>query len=108
MCELFSKQPIEAYSSQTRSVRLSGHVTSIRLEGIFWDILEEVAEVQEMSLGLFLSILYDEVIELTCDEETLTSNFTSLLRCGCLTYVSCVQRNEYFDIKNFKMIEKVN
>ena len=39
MCKIFSKQPVEAYTCQTRSVRLSGHATSIRLEGAFWNIL---------------------------------------------------------------------
>lgn len=108
MCELFSKQPVEAYSSQTRSVRLSGHATSIRLEGAFWNILEEIAEKQDMSLGRFLSLMYDEVIELTCDVENLTSNFASLLRCACLTYVSCLQNDEVFDLDKTILQELVN
>ena len=107
MCEIFSKQPVEAYSSQTRSVRLSGHATSIRLEGAFWTILEEIAEAQNMSLGRFLSLLYDEVLDLTNDVESLTSNFTSLLRCACLTYVSCLQRNGVIEIEEIPLHECV-
>jgi len=107
MCELFSKQPIEAYSSQTRSVRLSGHATSVRLEGAFWNILEEIADRQKMSLGRFLSLLYDEVLELTNDVDSLTSNFTSLLRCACLTYVSCLRRDEVFEWKKIPIRECV-
>ena len=41
MCHIFSAQSPKTYGSQTRSVRLGGHVTSIRLERVFWDILEE-------------------------------------------------------------------
>ena len=51
-------------------------------------LLEEIADQQDMSLGKFLSLMYDEVLEMTTDEEKMTSNFTSLLRCACLTYVS--------------------
>ena len=43
MCQIFAGQSPDRYASQTRSVRLGGHVTSIRLEKAFWDILEEVA-----------------------------------------------------------------
>lgn len=92
MCEIFSKQPPEAYLSQTRSVRLSGHATSIRLEGAFWRILEDLAANQDMSLGRFLSTLYDEFLEFTHDDHNLSSNFTSLLRCACLNYVNLLDR----------------
>ena len=91
MCEIFSKQPPEAYLSQTRSVRLSGHATSIRLEGAYWRILEDLAAKQDVSLGRFLSTLYDEFLEFTHDEKNLSSNFTSLLRCACLNYVALQQ-----------------
>ncbi|MEP3477487.1 MAG: ribbon-helix-helix domain-containing protein [Hyphomicrobiales bacterium] len=108
MCEIFSKQPIEAYSSQTRSVRLSGHATSIRLEGAYWKILEEMARKQDMSLGRFLSLMYDEVLELTNDEESISSNFTSLLRCACLTYSSKVKEDEMSSTPHFKVKQCVN
>jgi len=84
MCRIFAGQPPETYSYQTRSIRLGGHSTSIRLEAAFWHILEEIAAAQQMSLAKFLTTLHDEVIELRGE----TSNFTSLLRCACLTYVS--------------------
>lgn len=108
MCEIFSKQPIEAYSSQTRSVRLSGHATSIRLEGAYWKILEELARKQDMSLGRFLSLMYDEVLELTNDEESISSNFTSLLRCACLTYSSQIKEDEVSSTTHFKVKQCVN
>lgn len=83
MCRIFASQPAEAYASQARSVRLGGHATSIRLEKAFWSILEEVAAVQGQPLSRFLTQLHDEVLNLSGD----THNFTSLLRCACLTYV---------------------
>ncbi len=89
MCHIFSAQSPKTYGSQTRSVRLGGHVTSIRLERVFWDILEEIADAQDMPLGKFLTELHDEVMELSGTNR----NFASLLRCACLTYVGEVKGN---------------
>lgn len=87
MCQILSGQPLEAYAYQTRSVRLGGHATSIKLEGAFWDILDEIAAEVEMPLGKFLTEVHDEVLGLSGDSH----NFTSLLRCACLTYISSVR-----------------
>ena len=51
MCHLFAHQPQRDYESQTRSLRIGGHCTSIRLEMSFWDTLEEIAAKEEMSLA---------------------------------------------------------
>jgi predicted DNA-binding ribbon-helix-helix protein len=90
MCRIFSAQTAERYAYQTRSIRLGGHATSIRLEAAFWDILEEIALLQNVTLGRFLSKLHDEVLEFNGE----TMNFTSLLRCACLTYLSDVRGQE--------------
>ncbi len=84
MCHLFAHQPQRNYQSQTRSLRIGGHSTSIRLEMSFWDTLEEIAEKQKMSLGKFLTTLYSEVL----DQHGQVNNFASLLRCSCLIYRS--------------------
>jgi predicted DNA-binding ribbon-helix-helix protein len=83
MCRIFAGQPPEVYSYQTRSIRLAGHSTSIRLEAAFWTILEEIAAEENKSLPKFLTTLRDEVLEFRGE----ATNFTSLLRCACLTYV---------------------
>src|SRR5688572_9223764 len=83
----YSGQDPTSYDYHTRSVRLGGHSTSIRLEAAFWQILEEIAAGQGVSLARFLTTLHDEVLESV--EEA--ANFTSLLRCACLTYVSEVR-----------------
>ena len=49
MCQLFAHQPQRDYESQTRSLRIDGHCTSIRLEMAFWDTLEEIASKEDMS-----------------------------------------------------------
>lgn len=84
MCRILSSQPAQTFAYQTRSVRLGGHATSIKLEAAFWDILEEIAAEMKVPLGRFLTELHDEVLFLSGD----AYNFTSLLRCACLMYVS--------------------
>ena len=90
MCQIFASIPREKYDYQSRSIRIQGHVTSIRLEAMYWQILEESAQAQEMTLAQFLSQLYDEVLKL--DGEVY--NFTSLLRCGCINYLNYIKGNE--------------
>jgi predicted DNA-binding ribbon-helix-helix protein len=84
MCQLFAQQPQRDYESQTRSLRIDGHCTSIRLEMAFWDTLEEIAAKQDMSLAKFLTRLHREVLD-HCGQ---MQNFASLLRCSCLIYRS--------------------
>ena len=83
MCRIFAGQDPAGYAYITRSIRLAGHATSIRLEAAFWEILDEVAEEQDMTTPKFLSTLYDEVLELRGE----ISNFTSLLRVACVLYL---------------------
>ncbi|MGI9406595.1 MAG: ribbon-helix-helix domain-containing protein [Hyphomicrobiaceae bacterium] len=89
MCQIFAGQAPERYAYETRSIRLGGHVTSVRLEKAYWDILEDVASAQDMPLGRFLTTLHNEVLELRGEAQ----NFTSLLRCACLTYIEQIQGN---------------
>lgn len=44
MCRIFAGQDPASYEPVTRSLRLGGHSTSIRLEGTYWDILDESEE----------------------------------------------------------------
>jgi predicted DNA-binding ribbon-helix-helix protein len=73
MCHVFAHQPERDYESQTRSLRIDGHCTSIRLEMSFWD-----------TLAKFLTTLHREVL----DHHGEVNNFASLLRCSCLIYRS--------------------
>lgn len=82
MCHIFAGQPRGDYESETRSMRLNGHSTSIRLEVSFWRVIEEIAAAQALSVPQFVSQLHDEVLELHGEAH----NFTSLLRCACLIH----------------------
>lgn len=83
MCEIFSNQPQENYQIIARSIRIDGHATSIKLEASFWQILEEIAQQQSMTLPRFISAIYAEALKYNGE----IKNFTSLLRCACLIYL---------------------
>jgi predicted DNA-binding ribbon-helix-helix protein len=90
MCQIFAGQPRWNYELAKRSVRLGGHSTSIQLENIFWQTLEEIAAREGLSVAKFISKLHDEVV-LAHGE---ARNFASLLRCCCLIYLDGVSPAE--------------
>jgi predicted DNA-binding ribbon-helix-helix protein len=82
MCELFISADPHGYAGRTRSVRLHGVVTSIRLENLFWEVLEEIAARDGMGVVQLIEKLYDELI--TARGEA--GNFASFLRVSALRY----------------------
>lgn len=90
MCKMFSGQPQENYTCRTRSMRVNGQCTSVRLEEKFWRILDEIAAKEGRSTPLFISKLHTEVFELHGE----VRNFTSLLRCACLLHMEKQQQVE--------------
>ena len=84
MWELYSAIPPSDYECQTRSVRLNGAVTSIRLEHRFWSILADLAEGENVTIGKLLSNLHQEAVF----KHGHVENFASLLRVVCTTYLT--------------------
>jgi predicted DNA-binding ribbon-helix-helix protein len=64
VCQIFAGQDPENYSYVSRSIRLDGQVTSIRLEGLYWSVLDDVAQSQGFTTPEFISKLHREVMEL--------------------------------------------
>ncbi len=83
MCRIFRSQNAATYAAETRAIRLSGHATSIRLESAFWEILEQIAAHEDMTLGRFISTLHDEILF----DQGKVQNFASLLRVTCTHYL---------------------
>ncbi len=79
MCSLFAHQPEADYEGHTRSLRIGGHCTSIRLEAAFWAVLEEMAAGEGSTLGRFLTTLYGEVLA----HHGEVRNFWARRRCAC-------------------------
>jgi predicted DNA-binding ribbon-helix-helix protein len=82
MCEIFISADPASYDSRTRSVRLHGVVTSIRLENLFWSVLEEIAARDGMGVVQLIEKLYDELV----DARGAIGNFASFLRVTALRY----------------------
>ena len=88
MCELYVKADPMLYESRSRSLRIRGVVTTLRLENQFWDILREIAEVDGMTTNQLIAKLYEEVM----DYRGEVVNFASFLRVSCTRYLA--QRRE--------------
>ncbi|SEO47796.1 ribbon-helix-helix domain-containing protein [Aquisalimonas asiatica] len=84
MCEIFVSADPHLYAHRSRSLRLHGAVTCIRLENMFWQVLEEIARRDGMSLSQLITRLYDEIVLANGD----VSNFSSFLRVSCLRYLA--------------------
>ncbi len=84
MCQIYASIAPESCEPVTRSVRLHGQVTSIRLEARFWEIIDSMAAAQGMSTPRFVTTLHDEVLELRGE----VGNFTSLLRVVCTVHLT--------------------
>jgi predicted DNA-binding ribbon-helix-helix protein len=86
MCEIFIRANPDSYQTQSRSLRLHGMATSIRLETLFWEVLEELALRDGMTVNQLLTRLHDELAEHR-GEASLSANFASFLRVCCMRYL---------------------
>ncbi|QSI76671.1 ribbon-helix-helix domain-containing protein [Niveibacterium microcysteis] len=84
MCQVFIGADAALYQARARSLRLRGVSTSIRLENLFWRVLEDIGARDGLSLSQLIAKLYDELAETDGD----LGNFTSFLRVSCLRYLS--------------------
>ena len=84
MCEVFISANPDSYESRTRSVRLHGVVTSIRLENLHWEVLEEIGQRDGMTVTQLLEKLYDELVR----ARGQIGNFASFLRVSALRYMA--------------------
>lgn len=84
MCRLFIGADAELWQSVTRSLRIDGAVTSVRLENFFWWVLEDIAARDNLTVSRLLGKLYDE----SRNEGHDLDNFASFLRVCCGRYLS--------------------
>lgn len=82
MCKLLAKQDPRCFRQTSRSLRIWGQSTSVRLEEAFWNILGDIADSQGMTVPRLVAILHDEATE----NHGNVSNLASLLRTTCLIY----------------------
>ena len=83
MCEYFVKADPIQYEQRTRSVRIRGMLTSIRLENMVWDVLAEKAEDEGCTTNALICNLHDEILQ----HRREVPNFASFLRITSLRYL---------------------
>jgi predicted DNA-binding ribbon-helix-helix protein len=96
VCQIYASQLPDTYAYVTRSVRLNGYSTSIKIEAKFWRVLEEIARQEGVALSSFLATLHDEAEAIHGE----VRNFASLLRCTCLVYLSETREQALAEIKH--------
>ncbi|MFD2207605.1 ribbon-helix-helix domain-containing protein [Kiloniella antarctica] len=90
MCQLFINADSDLWGNQSKSLRIDGVVTSIRMENFFWSTLAEISARDNMSVNQLITKLYHEAI----DAEHDMGNFTSFLRVCCGRYLALVASND--------------
>lgn len=83
MCEYFVKVDPQQYEQKSKTVRIHGVLTSIRLENMAWDILAEMAEAENCTTNALLSTFHQEILE----HWGKVPNFASFLRVTCMRYL---------------------
>jgi predicted DNA-binding ribbon-helix-helix protein len=83
MCEFFVKADPIQYEQRSRTVRIHGALTSIRLENMVWDILAEMAEAEGRTTNALISLFHDEILA----HRGEVPNFASFLRVTCMRYL---------------------
>jgi predicted DNA-binding ribbon-helix-helix protein len=83
MCQIFINADPNLWQSRARSLRLHGVATSIRLETLYWRVLEEIGKRDGMSVNQIITRLHDELI----DAHGEVDNFASFLRVCCGRYL---------------------
>jgi predicted DNA-binding ribbon-helix-helix protein len=84
MCDYFVNADPILYESRTRTVRIRGVSTSIRMENFVWDILAKMAAEEGVTTNALIVQFHDEILRHRGDVQ----NFTSFLRVTCLRFLS--------------------
>ena len=83
MCEFFVKADPIKYEQRSRTLRIHGVLTSLRLENMVWDILAEMAEQEGCTTNALISLFHDEILA----HRGEVPNFASFLRVTCMRFL---------------------
>ncbi|MBX3685538.1 MAG: ribbon-helix-helix domain-containing protein [Rhodocyclaceae bacterium] len=83
MCEYFVKADPIQYEQRTRTVRIHGVLTSIRLENMVWDVLAEMAQEESVTTNQLIAAFHDEILA----HRGEVPNFASFLRVTCMRFL---------------------
>lgn len=84
MCRFLANTHAAEFRPVSRSIRIHGHSTSLRLEACFWRTLDDFARDEGVTTPKLIETLYTEVCEMLRADEPPAINLASLLRTACL------------------------
>jgi len=90
MCRLFVEADARLWETRLKSLRMNGLSTSVRLENFYWQVLEEIAGRDGLTVSRLLARLYDEVLA----AHGTVENFASFLRVCCGRYLALQRDGE--------------
>ena len=99
MCEFFVKADPIQYEQRSRTVRIHGVLTSIRLENMVWDILAEMAEDEGRTTNALISLFHDEILA----HRGEVPNFASFLRVTCMRYLRLARATDAIERPALKL-----
>jgi len=83
MCEYFVKADPIQYEQRSRTIRIHGVLTSMRLENMVWDTLAEMAEAEGCTTNHLIVQFHDEILA----HRGEVPNFASFLRVTCMRFL---------------------
>ena len=83
MCEFFVKADPIQYEQRSRTVRIHGVLTSLRLENMVWDVLAEMAAAEGRTTNALIGLFHDEILA----NRGEVPNFASFLRVTCIRHL---------------------
>ena len=82
MCEFFVKADPILYEQRSRTVRIHGVVTTLRLENMVWDLLAVMASEEGCTTNALIGQFHDEILA----HRGEVPNFASFLRVTVMRY----------------------
>lgn len=79
MCGVVARSGPLPFRRVNRSLRISGHATSIELEAAFWEVLDDMAAREGLTTPQLVAALQAEAADLSGE-----ASFASTLRTICL------------------------
>ena len=84
MCKFLTDRHAEEFRAVSRSIRIHGHSTSLRLEACFWRTLDDFARDEGLTTPKLIENLHAEAANLLQEAEDAALNLASVLRTACL------------------------
>ncbi len=84
MCKFLTNKHAGEFRPVSRSIRIHGHSTSLRLEACFWRALDDFARDEGLTTPKLIETLHAEASSMLHTADHAALNLASILRSACL------------------------